>query len=96
MIDPGSIHFEGVRSSERCAKAGPGLTKHDLTDAQRYIAHLGNSNGDALPDLSLHIDVPSSQVAIGDTELCVTGAFRNVPGRFRPARFETRVPLNVR
>jgi hypothetical protein len=93
MIDPGSIHFEGVRSSERCAKEGPGLTKHDLTDAQRYSSHLGNS---ALPDLSLHIDVPSSQVATGDTELCVTGAFRNVPGRFRPARFETRVPLNVR
>jgi hypothetical protein len=94
MVDAGTLRFEGVAPGESCSGDGGAVT-HDLAEASLYAKHLKNANGDGIPDLSLHIDVPTVPLAAGDTEICVSGAFREIEGRFRPASFEARAPLNL-
>jgi hypothetical protein len=95
MIDPASIRFEGIGAGEECGDR-TGVTRHDITDPGVYDAHVTDADGDLVLDLALHADVPSTEIVLSDTDLCITGDFRTIEGRFRPASFEVRGPMNVK
>jgi hypothetical protein len=95
MIDLGSVRLEALVAGAPCSGDGAGFA-HDLSDPTIYASHLQDSNGDGILDLQVHFSIPDALVDPGDDEACLTGSFRRIEGRFRPATFEARDQLNVK